>query len=584
MTTQNIREKFAAFFKSKGHIELPASSLIPTDPSVLFTTAGMQQFKEWFVNPELAKHKRVVTIQPCLRTSDIEEVGDETHLTYFEMLGHFSFGDYFKKDAIEWGWNFITKELSVSLDRVNATYFGGDDDLPADAESLEILKNYLPADRIEGRGREDNFWGPIGEEGPCGPNIEFYVDGVEIWNSVFNEYYFRDGKYTKLATPGVDMGGGLERIATVINDFESVFETDEVAVILVKVPTFAKASADKPEGDIRSRRIIADHSRAINALIKDGVTPSNKAQGAVLRRLIRRAFTHGRLIGADDGLVTQLVSSPDAGGSGSRPHGRDTVAKVVEDEITKFSQTLKQAMNLYSNVLKNIRIAGGGTIAADDAFLLQESYGLPFELTQELARKDGFSVDKDGFEKLVDEHRQKSRSGIEGKFKGGLVEITPETTRLHTAHHLLLAALRKVLGTHVVQRGSNITAERLRIDFSHQETVNREQLTKVENLVNGWIKDDFAVTHQEMPLEQAIKKGVLGEFGAAYPEKVSVYSIGPHSVPRSGTSRSDRVISIEICGGPHVAKTSEISKSGKFGIIQEESSGAGIRRIRAVIN
>lgn len=551
---QEIRNKFVKFFEDRRHVLLPPSSLIPADPSVLFTSAGMQQFKPWFIDSALAKNKRVVTIQPCFRTSDIEEVGDATHLTYFEMLGHFSFGDparhasagvaggYFKKEAIEWGYEFIVSELRVSELRVSATYFGGDDQIPADTESLNELKKYLPENKIEARGKADNFWGPTGSEGPCGPNVEFYVDGVEIWNAVFNEYLFKDGKYTKLSSPGVDMGGGLERIATVINNFKDVFETDELASLLVRIP----------DGDLRSRRIIVDHVRAISALIKDGVTPSNKAQGAVLRRLIRRSFTHGRLIGADDGLIVNLVEKD--------------AQSVIQEEKEKFSQAMKAVMSVYSNTVE-VFSSTTKVIPAQEAFLLYESYGLPLELLIELARKDGLSVDVSGTEKLMELHREKSRAGIEGKFKGGLVEVTPETTRLHTAHHLLLAALRKVLGDHIVQRGSNINSERLRIDVSHQDPLKPEEITQVEQFVNEWIGQDLKITRQEMPINEAYKKGALGEFGATYPEKVSVYKIGD--------------VSLEICGGPHVSRTGETN--GVFKITKQESSGAGIRRIKAIL-
>lgn len=547
MRVEQIRDKFVEFFKGRGHVLLPASSLIPTDPTVLFTTAGMQQFKEWFVDPKLAKHKRVVTIQPCFRTSDIDEVGDATHLTYFEMLGHFSFGDYFKAEAIEWGWQFITNELKVNKLRVRATYFGGEGELDADNESLEILKQFLPEDRIDAKDKADNFWGPTGEEGPCGPNIEFWVNGVEIWNSVFNQYYYKAGKYEPLSTSGVDMGGGLERIAMVVQGVDNVFETDELAKLMAKIPA----------GDLRSRRIIADHIRAIDGLVKDGVLPSNKAQGAVLRRLMRRVITHNRLISAPEELITKLVDVK--------------ARKVVKEEQEKFSKSLKTAMGVYARIVEKAsrQARGKKTLRAQDVFLLQESYGLPLEITRELAHKDDYAIDEAGFNKLMQEHQQKSRVGVEKKFKGGLVEITPETTRLHTAHHLLLAALRKVLGDHVVQRGSNITSERLRIDFSHPRGVNREEIKKVEQFVSQWIKDDLPVTHEEMSLDEAYKKGALGEFGAAYPKEVSVYRIGQPPV------------SIEICGGPHVTKTSEI---GNFKITKEESSGAGIRRVRAVVS
>lgn len=549
MTTQQIRDKFITFFQKRDHVLLPPSSLIPNnDSSVLFTTAGMQQFKDWFIHSANAKNKRVVTIQPSLRTSDIEQVGDATHLTYFEMLGHFSFGDYFKKEAIGWAWEFLTNQLDVASQRITATYFGGENNLSADAESLEILKKILPTDRIEARGKTDNFWGPTGNEGPCGPNVEFYVDGIEIWNSVFNEYYFKIGDYSKLKTRGVDMGGGLERIAQVVGGLESVFETDELAKIMAKIPP----------GDLRSRRIIADHVRAIEGLVKDGVTPSNKVHGAVLRRLIRRTAAHTQLISSDGNMLSKLVNKASA--------------RVIQQEIEKFSKTLKQARGIYSQILEKTRIAKHREISAHDGFLLQESYGLTLELTRELARKNGFSIDETGFEKLSREHQQKSRAGIDKKFKGGLVEITPETTKLHTTHHLLLAALRKTLGIHVVQRGSNITSERLRIDVSHDKPLTSQEILRVEKLVNDWISQDLLVVCEDMTLEQALKKGALGEFGSIYPTRVTVYSI---------IGRDKKLVSIEICGGPHVRRTSEIA--GKFKVVKQESSGAGSRRIKCAL-
>lgn len=552
MTSEAIRKKFIAFFEAQGHTHMPASSLIPSDPSVLFTTAGMQQFKPWFVDPHTAKEKNVITIQPCLRTSDIEEIGDDSHLTYFEMLGNFSFGGYGKEKAIELAWKFI-KSLNISDDRVHVTVHNSISHGKDEDSEMAWRKIGLHGKKIKFGGIEDNFWGPTGNSGPCGPTTEIYVDGVEIWNIVFNEFFSRKSREESIKTGwatekiplGVDTGMGLERLALVLQRVETVFDTNELAKLMARIP----------EGDIRSRRIITDHARAIDGLIKDGVMPSNKAQGAVLRRLIRRVVTHGRLIGAPDDLITKLVSA--------------SAQAVLREEVEKFSKTLKGAIRLYGRLIQQ---DGVHELRAQDVFLLQESYGLPIELTEELARKDGFTVDRKGFEKLMEQHRQTSRTGIEGKFKGGLVEITPETTRLHTAHHLLLAALRKVLGDHVVQRGSNITSERLRIDISHSRGVTSEELKEAEKLVNDWIKADYAVTREELPLEEAFQQGALGEFGATYPERVSVYTVAGNN----GT-----IVSREICGGPHVSQTSEI---GHFKITKEESSGAGVRRIKATVS
>ena len=601
MTHQEIREKFLKFFESRRHKIVPSSSLMPDDPSVLFTTAGMQQFKPYYTGAADAMHDfgslSVASIQKCVRTSDIDEVGDERHLTFFEMLGNFSFGGYFKKEAIQYGYDFIIKEMGLKIDYV--TVFEGWKStglwlIKPDEESKKIWKSLgLNDEQIKTGGFDDNFWGPTGEDGPCGPTTEIYVNGIEVWNIVFNEYYkskYPEDKndYKPLQSKGIDTGMGLERLAMVSQKVPTVFEADLLKPILTLTPS---------ELEMRVRRIIADHSRAIAFMIADGIRPSNKEQGYVLRRLMRRVITYNFIAKTDISLM-----HPERGREGSQrtstSYGmHDIFAKILEiygsyykelnadliisefeHENEKFMQTLKSGLKELEKV---------ENVDASSAFMLYESFGLPYEIIKELGGAKAVSLNRKDFDIKFKEHQEKSRAGAEKKFGGhGLVLDTGElkagneeelkkVTRLHTATHLLQTALRKVLGPstdgEVTQAGSDITAERLRFDFSFSRKLTPEEIKKVEDLVNEKIKEDLPVSFVELPKSEAEKTGALYFFKQKYPDKVKVYFVG---------SSVESAWSKEFCGGPHVSHTDEI---GRFKISKEEAVSAGGRRIRATI-
>ena len=601
MTHQEIREKFLKFFESRRHKIVPSSSLMPDDPSVLFTTAGMQQFKPYYTGAADAMHDfgslSVASIQKCVRTSDIDEVGDERHLTFFEMLGNFSFGGYFKKEAIQYGYDFIIKEMGLKIDYV--TVFEGWKStglwlIKPDEESKKIWKSLgLNDEQIKTGGFDDNFWGPTGEDGPCGPTTEIYVNGIEVWNIVFNEYYkskYPEDKndYKPLQSKGIDTGMGLERLAMVSQKVPTVFEADLLKPILTLTPS---------ELEMRVRRIIADHSRAIAFMIADGIRPSNKERGYVLRRLMRRIITYNFIAKTDITLM-----HPERGREGSQrtsiSYGmHDIFAKILEiygnyykelnadliisefeHENEKFMQTLKSGLKELEKV---------ENVDASSAFMLYESFGLPYEIIKELGGAKAVSLNRKDFDIKFKEHQEKSRAGAEKKFGGhGLVLDTGElkagneeelkkVTRLHTATHLLQTALRKVLGPstdgEVTQAGSDITAERLRFDFSFSRKLTPEEIKKVEDLVNEKIKEDLPVSFVELPKSEAEKTGALYFFKQKYPDKVKVYFVG---------SSVESAWSKEFCGGPHVSHTDEI---GRFKISKEEAVSAGVRRIRATI-
>lgn len=512
MQSGEIRRRFLDFFEKKGHKIVPSSSLVPTDSSVLLTTAGMQQFKPYFLGESSPWGQNVASIQKCFRTSDIDEVGDERHLTFFEMLGNFSFGGYFKKEAIGYAHEFVTKEMGLTIDYVTI--------LTGDKESEKIWRDLGQTD-IREMGAADNFWGPTGTEGPCGPTTEIYVDGIEVWNIVFNEFYHkRDGRREKLQTPGIDTGMGLERLAKVVQNAPTVFETDLFAPLMASLPT---------DMEMRKKRILADHSRAVVNLIADGVRPSNKGAGYVLRRLIRRMIVYG------PGL--DLVKDD-----------------VFAAERAQFEKTLAHGMRELEKLTD---------VNAQSAFQLFETYGLPFEVI-----KDKFpNLSHGEFDKEFEKHQQVSRAGLAGKFAGGLADHEPATIKLHTAHHLLLAALQQVLGKQVKQRGSNITQERLRLDFSYPEKLTEEQKKEVERIVNEKIKENLPVVRKEMPKAEAEQLGAEMEFGQKYGDTVSVYLVGEFSK--------------EFCGGPHVSSTGEL---GVFKILKEEAVSAGVRRIKATLD
>ncbi len=578
MTSEQVREKFLKFFEKNGHTIVPSSSLLSDDPSVLITTAGMQQFKPYYtgerdplkdIHPSLGQplgSKNTVSVQKVFRTSDIDEVGDDTHLTFYEMLGNFSFGSYFKKEAIKLSYEFITKELGLEINYVSV--FKGEGAIPLDEESEAIWKSLGITD-IRRFGREDNFWGPTGNEGPCGPTTEIYIQGVEVWNLVFNEYYSDpNGRLTKLETPGVDTGMGLERLMTVVTATTDFYKTDLFLPIIRKIEEVAPGLNEKSE------RVFTDHLRASTFLIADGIRPSNKEAGYILRRLLRRVIAyqinkdiHSDLFAV---VVPEIINK--FGDVYPELKNLSEISAVMEEEKNKFQAALGRGLK---------ELAGRDILTAADAFGLYESYGLPFELIKELAPKDAAKNLRQGdFNKEFEKHQKKSRAGAEKKFGGhGLLLNTGEikasneeelnkVLRLHTATHLLQAALRKVLGSEVEQRGSDVNAQRTRFDFTFSRKMTSEEIKKVEDLINDAIKKDLPVHKVELPLEEAEKTGALHFFKGKYPPQVKIYYIG---------GSLEDAFSKEFCNGPHVEHTGEI---GQVVIKKEEAVSAGVRRIR----
>mgnify|MGYP001600806018 CR=1 FL=1 len=569
------------FFEKRGHKIVPSSSLFPKDdPSVLLTTAGMQQFKLYYTgDKDPIKDfgaRRAASIQKSFRTSDIDLVGDESHLTFFEMLGNFSFGDYFKEDAIKWGWEFITKEMGISPERCYASVFSGDNEVPEDKESIEIWKSLsLPDNKIKKAGRKDNFWGPTGNEGPCGPTSEIYVDGIEVWNHVFNEYYCKSDKsLTPLKQKGVDTGMGLERLVRVVQNAPTVFETDLFESLIQLIPH------KKVEGETRAVRIIADHIRGATFLIADEIMPSNIAQGYILRRLLRRAIRYGKVLNLDKNFLIPLAQKVIEMYKEFYPElsaKREDILMVIQKEEEKFSKTLKNGLKELEKIL---RVKTDKIISGNDALYLYESYGFPPELTRELAFERNIKFDESGLKAAMEKHQEISRAGVEKKFGGHGIETVQSAEnkekmiKLHTATHLLHQALHDVLGNEaeVQQMGSDITAERARFDFSFPRKLTPEEIKKIENIVNEKIKMDLPVFNKKMFKEDAVRLGARAFFKDKYPDEVNVYSIGDPD--------PSKAYSKELCGGPHVSSTGQI---GHFKIVKEESSSAGIRRIRAIV-
>lgn len=526
MQSAEIRQKFLEFFRAKGHTVVPSSSLVPEgDSSVLFTTAGMQQFKPYYIGKKdpMADFgsKNTVSVQKSVRTSDIEEVGDERHLTFFEMLGNFSFGGYWKKEAISYAHEFVTKVMGLTIDYVTVfegveSSGGGSTGVPEDTESADIWRSIDPNIVIKKFGRADNFWGPTGEEGPCGPTTEIYVNGIEIWNIVFNEFYqAKDKTLTPLEIKGIDTGMGLERLAMVSQGVPTIFDTD-------LFPTHPKT---------REERIVADHLRAIRAMLEEGLKPANKDQGYILRRLIRRVI----LLRDKYGIAAPIES------------------EVFAQEEEKFREALEAGKKRV--------------MAGEDPFVLYTSYGFPLELIKEL----GVEVDENDFQEKFQKHQEISRQGSEQKFKGGLAGHSEMEVKYHTATHLLHQALHDVLGDEVAQKGSNITPERLRFDFSFPRKLTDEEKKRVEDIVNEKIAANLSVHKVVMPKVEAEKTGARRFFGEKYPDEVSVYYIG---------DSLDSAYSKEFCGGPHVEN---IGALGRFKIAKEEAVSAGVRRIKAVL-
>jgi len=584
MTHSEIREKFLKFFESRGHKTVPSSSLLPTDPSVLFTTAGMQQFKPYFLGEadpvKVFGGKRTASIQKAMRTSDIDEVGDESHLTFFEMLGHFSFGDYFKKETIEWTYEFLTDVLKIYKDRISATVFAGDDKIPFDSESYDAWFRFLPADRIRKGSRADNVWGPAGPEGPCGAANEVYVDDLEVATLVFMEYQCdKDNNLTPLPQKGVDVGWGFERIVQIVQGKESVFDIDLLNPVIKLVPM---------ELDDRVKRIIADHSRAIAFLITDGVRPSNKEQGYILRRLMRRIIAYNFIFKTDITLVHDVFAKIEEIYGPIYPElNADVIIHEFDNEKEKFDKTLTQGLKELGKI---------PSINAESAFKLYESFGLPYEIVKEFSGAKSKDLNREAFDEEFRKHQEISRAGAEKKFgghgllldtgelKAGNEEELKKATRLHTATHLLHASLRKIFGEEVKQQGSDITPERLRFDFTFPRKLTLEELKQIEDMVNDAVKKELPVIKTEMSYEDAIRSGALAFFKQKYPNRVTVYTIGPNNSMNGSMNGSMggsiEPFSRELCGGPHVSNTLEI---GKFKIVKEESISAGVRRIRAII-
>lgn len=587
MTHQEIRERFIKFFEERGHKLVPSSSLLPSDPSVLFTTAGVQQFKPYYTGQadplKDFGSRRVISIQKSLRTVDIDEVGDASHITFFEMLGYFSFGDYFKKNTVEWTYDFVVNELGFKKGSLRPTVFAGDGQAPFNKESFEIWKSLGFSEKEIGLGnRADNFWGPAGNEGPCGPADEVYADNIEIGTLVFNEYYRdREGHFVPLAQKGVDVGLGFERIVMFAQGVNSLYETDLFAPIIGEIR--GKNLYDYEQNRV-SERIIADHLRASVFLIADGVTPSNVEQGYILRRLLRRAIRHAKLLNQPEDIYERVlhVLAHDIYGEiyPELKSKQKEILGVTLAERDKFSKTLDRGLREFGKLIEDTISKNEKIISGKNAFDLYTTFGFPLELIEELAEEKGLTVDVDGFEEEISEHKAKSRAGAEKRFGGHGIIVGDLTaadqaelkikTKLHTATHLLHAALRKVLGNTVSQAGSDITLERLRFDFVFPRKVTAGEIREIEDLANGAIEKDLTVSMKEMPYEEAVKSGALAFFKQKYPEMVKVYTIGDEKEP----------FSHEICGGPHVSDTGEI---GKFRIIKEESVSSGIRRIRAVV-
>jgi alanyl-tRNA synthetase len=554
-SSPELRENFLDFFEKKGHKIVPSSSLIPTDPSVLLTSAGMQQFKPYYLGEKSPYGLNVASCQKCFRTSDIDEVGDESHLTFIEMLGNFSFGGYFKEEAIKLAYDFLFKKLKLPLKDAVFTIFEGDKDTPEDKESAEIWKKLgIPDEKIKKCGRADNFWGPTGDEGPCGPNTEIHLNGVEVWNLVFNEYYQdKNKKLTPLKQKGVDTGMGLERLALICQEKPSVYETDLFLPITKNIPGQNK----------KAKRIIADHIKGAVFLISEEIFPSNVERGYVLRRILRRAIRYSKVLGLGQGFLIPLAQKVIEIYKDIYPEvkSKETdILTVIQKEGEKFEKTLEAGLKQVDRM-----IASGPTGAA--AFDIYQTYGFPLEMTEEIVSEKGKKIkNREEFLILSKKHQEISRAGVEKKFGGIGKEASYQATKLHTATHLLHQALREVLGPQVKQMGSDITPQRLRFDFSYSQKMTDKEIKKVEEIVNQKIKEDLEVKKEEMNYEEAIAAGALAFFKEKYPEKVMVYSVNNFSK--------------EICAGPHAKRTGEL---GHFEVIKEESSGAGTRRIRAIL-
>lgn len=591
MNRKELIKKYLEFFKSKNHKIIANASLVPeNDPTVLFTTAGMHPLVPYLLGQKHALGKRLCNVQKCIRTGDIDSVGDKTHHTFFEMLGNWSLGDYFKKESIEYSFEFLTKVLKIPKEKISITCFKGDKDAPKDSESEKIWKS-LGINKIKFLGKEDNWWGPAGNTGPCGPDTEMFVNNVEIWNNVFMEYNKNKSKnYEALKQKNVDTGMGVERTTAILNNLDDDYLTDSFLPIIkeierlsgkeytkeVKKKILASLDDNYEREIIKPMRIIADHIKAAVFLFNDGVQPGHKERGYVLKRLIRRAVIYGKKLGLKDFTpkIAEVVISIYSDYFPKKDKkvwfvGRDTKTYIldeIEREEVKFNSKIEEGLKILRNI-----IAHENKITPQNAFLLYQSYGFPIELTQEIAEDEGLKINiiefVKNFEHELKKHQELSRTASEGRFKSGLADNSEQTTKLHTAAHLLIAALRIVLkDKNINQRGSNITPERLRLDFNFPRKLTEKEIKEIENLVNKQIQLSCKVVREEMSPEEAKKKGALGIFDEKYGNRVSVYTI--------------KDFSKEICAGPHISNTKEI---GKFKIIKEESSSSGVRRIKAIV-
>lgn len=590
ITAEQLRQLYLKFFESKGHKIIPSASLIPeNDPSVLFTTAGMHPLVPYLLGEKHPAGTRLTDVQKCVRTGDIDEVGDLSHLTFFEMLGNWSLGDYFNKEAISWSFEFLTSPdyLGIPVENLAVTVFAGDEDAPRDEESAaKWAECGLPKDRIFYLPKKNNWW-IAGKTGPCGPDTEMFIDRgtpkcsdgcdpscdcgkyLEIWNNVFMQFYKNeDGTYSKLKQKNVDTGMGLERTLCILNGVESVYDTELFEEAKAKIYELTGKAYGEDAETTRAYRIILDHVRTATFLIGDtrGIVPSNVDQGYVLRRLIRRAVRFGRNINLPEGSLAKIAKCYVEKYKNAYEELEVNSEKIYNElnkEEEKFSKTLTDGLKEFNKVVTHIQ---GTTFPGKTAFRLYDTFGFPLEITQELAKEKCFTVDVDGYNNAFSEHQKKSSQGSEQKFKGGLADTGEQTARLHTATHLMQAALKKVLDPSVSQKGSNITVERLRFDFNFDRPMTKEEIAEVEKLVNEAIAADVEITMAEMSVEEAKNQGAIGVFDSRYGDTVKVYTMGEYSK--------------EICGGPHASRTGEL---GEFRIQKEQSSSAGVRRIKAVL-
>ena len=591
LSYKQIYEAYLDFFQRNGHTVIPSAPLVPeNDPSVLFVNAGMFPLVPFLKGQEHPKGKRLVNIQRCIRTGDIEEVGNRYHCTAFIMLGNWSLNDYFKKEAINMTVEFFTKELGLDINNIYASVFKGDQDAPQDTESIEVWKEIFSkhdidakvgdGERIQPLGKKENWWG-LESGGPCGPDSEIFYDTgkekcgnncnvscncgkyVEIGNNVFMAYQKDGDKITPLGRHNVDFGGGLERLTALLQNVDSVYDTDIYKPIMNKVKELSQIE------DIKSQRVIVDHIKAATWIIMDGVTPSRTQQGYILRRLIRRAVRHGKKLGIENSFCKEIANIAIGQFKGiweGLETEKENILKVIEEEEEKFNRTLEKGLRELDKMVQRKDIIDG-----KDAFLLYETYGLPLEVTEEILQEKNISLEnRELFQEAEETHQEKSRTAAKGFFKGGLADTSEMSTKYHTASHLLLEALRRVLGEHVYQKGSNITPERLRMDFPNETKLTPEQVKEVEDIVNEQIQKGLDVTFVEKEKEEALKLVPFAAFSEKYADKVKVYYIGP----------TDNPFSVEICNGPHVDNIKEL---GKFKITKQENVGAGVKRIKAIL-